>query len=118
MSRYMNTEKAINAVAVQMDELNAEIDRLTDELALADVKIEKLELTKYAPPAIEVIDGIASDKSQDADWLRARYFEGSARIDSLESRLRECLRLAEESLSDFSGDQYKWLASIAEVARG
>ncbi len=40
--------------------------------------------TKYAPPAIEVIDGVASDKSQDADWLRARYFEALAEIEILE----------------------------------
>jgi len=40
---------------------------------------------KYAPPAIEVIDGVITDRSQDADWLRARYFERVARIEELEA---------------------------------
>ena len=50
-------------------------------------EIERLRTT-YAPPALEVIDGTLRDKSQDADWLRARYFEQSKRIEVLEDGLR------------------------------
>ncbi len=70
-----------------------QIDGLTAALALAEVKIDKLEATKYAPPALECnADGIMTDKSQDADWLRARYFEGSARIDSLQAENRRLIK--------------------------
>ena len=65
-----------------------EIRRLRDALGQAQKHIEKLEEAKYAPPAIEVIDGVISDKSQDADWLRARYFEQSERIEQLETLAR------------------------------
>ena len=42
-------------------------------------------MVKYAPPVIEVNDdGRVTDKSQDADWLRARYFEQTLRIEELE----------------------------------
>ena len=80
MSRYMDTQKAIDGVVNQMDVLNAEIDSLQE--------------IKYAPPAIEVIDGVMSDKSQDADWLRARYFEGQGRIQLIEDELSKLRRVA------------------------
>ncbi len=54
---------------------------------------------QYAPPALEVIDGVMSDKSQDADWLRARYFEGITRIEELEAALEILARLG-------NGDKY------------
>lgn len=88
MSRYMKTELAKMAVEEEFDRLHAMIDDLEERLERAGVGYAKLEETKYAPPAIEVIDGVISDKSQDADWLRARYFEQSARIERLEAALR------------------------------
>ena len=43
---------------------------------------------EFAPPAIEVNeDGVVTDKSQDADWLRARFFERSAEVEKLEERI-------------------------------
>ncbi len=42
-------------------------------------------MVEYAPPVLEVnADGVMEDKSQDADWLRARYFEQTLRIEELE----------------------------------
>ncbi|KKM70680.1 hypothetical protein LCGC14_1438330 [marine sediment metagenome] len=56
-------------------------------------------MVKYAPPAIEVNeDGVITDKSQDAGWLRARYFEASARIEELEKGVcRIICRTAKEN---------------------
>ncbi len=44
---------------------------------------EVVHVQRYQP-ALEVIDGVMSDKSQDVDWLRARYWEHVQRIEQLE----------------------------------
>ena len=45
---------------------------------------------EFAPPALETNEhGVMEDKSQDADWLRARFFEQSIEIE----RLTELLAL-------------------------
>ncbi len=45
-------------------------------------KTEVVHVRRYQP-VLEVIDGVMKDKSQDADWLRLRYFEMRVRIEQL-----------------------------------
>ncbi len=43
---------------------------------------EVIHVQRYQP-VLEVIDGVMKDKSQDADWLRLRYFELRQQLDKL-----------------------------------
>ena len=92
----------------------AEIKRLTDALEQAQKRIEKLEETKHAPPAIEVIDGVISDKSQDADWLRARYFEQSGRIEQFTDALDHIMRVCRNT--DVQTKRLLWIEKRAQCA--
>ncbi len=79
---HLNDE-AIHALLREVQELKEKLEYTVAALSRADTKIQELK-ERYAPPAIEVIDGVMEDKSQDADWLRARYFEQCRRIEELE----------------------------------
>ncbi|KKK72759.1 hypothetical protein LCGC14_2900660, partial [marine sediment metagenome] len=74
----------------------------------------KLEETKHAPPAIVVIDGVISDKSQDADWLRARYFEQSGRIEQFTDALDHIMRVCRNT--DVQTKRLLWIEKRAQCA--
>lgn len=86
---------------------------IADALEQAQKHIQKLEETKYVPPALEVIDGVMSDKSQNADWLRARYFEGTERIEQLEAVLQ---RIAGSGIEN--NYAWSWIGGTAKQILG
>ena len=87
---------------------------------------------RYAPPALEIIDGVMTDKSQDADWLRARYFEQTAEIARLTAECKErnqaleACRIKLNKLFDATGGVYHggmehsqliaWIKRLADSA--
>jgi hypothetical protein len=70
---------------------------------------------KFAPPALDVFDGVMSDKSQDADWLRARFFERSAEVEVLEKRIAELEAVAKEAAKWLNNDPKRTYSALGEA---